>query len=101
MNIVAVTACPTGIAHTYMAAEHLEKKATELGHGIKVETQGSMGIDNELTAGDIAVADFVVFAADVMVENRERFNGKKIIEISVSQAIKNPAQIFERMATLP
>ena len=98
MKIIAVTSCPTGIAHTYMAAEQLEKKARELGHEIKVETQGSMGIENELTATDVASADYVVFAADVMVENKERFDGKKIIEVSVSQAIKNPSQIFEKMA---
>jgi fructose-specific phosphotransferase system IIB component len=62
MKIIAVTACPTGIAHTYMAAEMLEKKARELGHEIKVETQGSMGIENELTPADVQGADVVVFA---------------------------------------
>ncbi len=57
MNIVAVTACPTGIAHTYMAAEQLERTARKLGHTIKVETQGSMGLENELSAADIAAAE--------------------------------------------
>ena len=57
MNIVAVTACPTGIAHTYMAAEQIEKTAKALGHHIKVETQGAMGIENELSAEDIREAD--------------------------------------------
>ncbi len=65
MNIVAVTACPTGIAHTYMAAEQLEKTARKLGHHIKVETQGAMGIENELSAGDIADAQVAIFAADI------------------------------------
>jgi fructose-specific phosphotransferase system IIB component len=98
MKIVAVTACPTGIAHTYMAAEMLEKRARELGHQIKVETQGAMGIENELTPADVQSADVVVFAADIDVEKKERFEGKKIIELSVSQAIKNPAKIFEMAA---
>lgn len=97
MNIVAVTSCPTGIAHTYMAAEQLEKRARELGHSIKVETQGSMGIENELTERDIAAADGVIFAADIMVEKRERFEGKKIVEASVQQAIKHPDKIFQQL----
>jgi PTS system fructose-specific IIC component len=97
MKILAITSCPTGIAHTYMAAEQLEKTAAQLGHTIKVETQGSMGIENELTAADVASADYVIFAADIMVENRERFDGKKILEISVSQAIKNPMQVFDKL----
>jgi fructose-specific PTS system IIB-like component len=70
MRIVAVTACPTGVAHTYMAAERLEKAARRLGHAIKVETQGSMGIENELTAEEIERADVVIFAAEVAVRNR-------------------------------
>ena len=97
MKILAITSCPTGIAHTYMAAEQLEKTAASLGHTIKVETQGSMGIENELTATDVAGADYIIFAADIMVENRERFDGKKILEISVSQAIKNPMQVFDKL----
>jgi len=94
VNIVAVTSCPTGIAHTYMAAEQLEKKAGELSHTIKVETQGSMGIENELTGDEIEGADYVVFAADIEVENKERFEGKRIIEISVQEAIKHPEKAF-------
>ena len=90
MNIVAVTACPTGIAHTYMAAERLEKAARRLGHAIKVETQGALGIENQLSPVDIAQADFVVFAAGIAVRERERFAGKRIVEISVQDAIKDP-----------
>ncbi len=97
MNIVAVTSCPTGIAHTYMAAEQLDKKAKALNHAIKVETQGSMGIENELSSDDIQKADYVVFAADIEVEQKERFAGKKIIEVSVQEAIKHPDRIFEKM----
>jgi fructose-specific phosphotransferase system IIB component len=97
MRIVAVTACPTGIAHTYMAAEQLEKTARALGHEIKVETQGAMGIENELTASDISRADAVVFAVDIEVEKGERFDGARIIRVPVQQAIKNPRAVFEKI----
>jgi fructose-specific phosphotransferase system IIB component len=97
MKVVAVTACPTGIAHTYMAAEQLEKTGKQLGHTVKVETQGAMGIENELTAADIKGADYVVFAVDIDVENKERFDGRKVIQVPVAQAIKNPKGIFEKM----
>ena len=98
MKVVAVTACPTGIAHTYMAAESLEKVGKQLGHTVKVETQGAMGIENELTAADIKAADYVIFAVDIDVEQKERFDGRKIIQVPVAQAIKNPKGIFEKMA---
>lgn len=95
MKIVAVTACPTGIAHTYMAAEQLEKTAKALGHTIKVETQGAMGIENELSGADIAAADLIVLAVDIEVEQRERFDGYKVVLVPVQQAIKNPQAIIE------
>jgi fructose-specific phosphotransferase system IIB component len=97
MKVVAVTACPTGIAHTYMAAEQLQKVGKQLGHIVKVETQGAMGIENELTAADIKAADFVIFAVDIDVENKERFAGRKIIQVPVQQAIKDPKGIFGKM----
>ena len=97
MKIVAITACPTGIAHTYMAAEQLEKTAKALGHAIKVETQGAMGIENELSAKDIREADVAIFAVDIDVEKRERFDGKKIVQVPVQQAIKNPKALFEKI----
>ena len=97
MNIVAVTACPTGIAHTYMAAEQLEKVGKQLGHKIKVETQGAMGIENELTAADVREADVVIFAADIEVEERQRFAGKRIVEVPVQLAIKDPKAIFAKL----
>lgn len=99
MKIVAVTACPTGIAHTYMAAEQLEKTAVALGHSIQVETQGAMGIENELSKKSIAEAEAVVFAVDIDVEKRERFEGKKIVKVSVQEAIKNPKGVLARLAT--
>lgn len=94
MKIVAITACPTGIAHTYMAAEQLRKTASALGYRIKIETQGSMGIENELSASDIESADAVILAADIAVEQIERFEGKRKIEVSVQQALKNPQAVF-------
>ena len=94
MNIVAVTACPTGIAHTYMAAERLEKTAAKLGHAIKVETQGSMGIENALSADEIARAEVVVLAAGIAVRGRERFEGKRVVEVSVQDAIKDPERVL-------
>jgi fructose-specific phosphotransferase system IIB component len=96
MKIVAVTACPTGIAHTYMAAEQLEKTAKALGHQIRVETQGSMGIENEISKKDIAEADVAIFAVDIEVEKRERFEGKKIIKVGVAEAIKNPKGVLAK-----
>jgi fructose-specific phosphotransferase system IIB component len=97
MKIVAVTACPTGIAHTYMAAEQLEKTARKLGHGIKVETQGAMGIENELSQADIDAADVAIFAADIAVEKAERFTGIRKIEVPVQEALKKPEGIFARL----
>jgi fructose-specific phosphotransferase system IIB component len=97
MNIVAVTACPTGIAHTYMAAEQLEKTAKSLGHKIKVETQGAMGIENEISMAEVKAADVVLIAADIAIDQRERFNGKKIVEIPVQDVLKNPTAVFEKL----
>jgi fructose-specific phosphotransferase system IIB component len=97
VKIVAVTACPTGIAHTYMAAEQLEKAARSLGHQIKVETQGAMGIENELSPKDIREADVAIFAVDIDVEQRDRFNGKRIVQVPVQQAIKSPKAVFEQL----
>ncbi|MBL8886882.1 MAG: PTS fructose transporter subunit IIB [Phycisphaerales bacterium] len=96
MKIVGVTACPTGIAHTYMAAENLEKAAKAAGHQIKMETQGAMGIENELTAADVKSADVVIFAVDIEVEKKERFEGKKVIKVGVTEAIKNPNGVLAR-----
>ena len=97
MKIVAVTACPTGIAHTYMAAEQIERTAKKLGHQVFVETQGAMGVENPLPAEAIAGADAVILAADIAVQGRERFEGLRVIEVSVQEAIRNPATVFERL----
>ena len=97
MKIVAVTACPTGIAHTYMAAARLEKVARNLGHEIKVETQGAMGVENQLTEDDIHQAQVAIFAVDIEVEGRERFDGIKVIEVRLQEVLKNPESIFAKI----
>lgn len=94
MNIVGITACPTGIAHTYMAAERLEKAGKKMGLQVKVETQGAMGIENELTPDDIREAEAVIFAVGIPVQRKERFEGKKIFEIGVQEAIKNAEAVL-------
>jgi len=97
MKIVAVTACPTGIAHTYMAAEQLEKTAKKLGHTIKVETQGAMGIENKLTEDDISQAVVVILAVDIAIEDGERFERIRKIKVPVQAALKNPEAIFAQI----
>jgi fructose-specific phosphotransferase system IIB component len=97
MKIVAVTACPTGIAHTYMAAEQLEKTAKKLGHTIKVETQGAMGIENELSQKDVDAADVAIIATDIALERPERFARIRKVEVAVQAAIKKPESIFEKL----
>lgn len=95
MNIVAVTSCPTGIAHTYMAAEALEKAAKKLGHQIKVETQGSIGIENKISQKEADNADLVIFAADVSVKEDRRFKDKPIFRVEAQKAIKNAKLVIE------
>ena len=95
--IVAVTACPTGIAHTYMAAEAIEKKAKELGYQIKVETRGSGGAKNVLTDDEIANAAGVIVACDTNVPT-DRFDGKKVIECQVSDGINKAEELIKRIA---
>ena len=95
--IVAVTACPTGIAHTYMAAEAIEKKAKELGYQVKVETRGSAGAKNVLTDDEIAKATGVIVACDTHVPT-DRFDGKKVIECQVSDGINKTEELVKRIA---
>lgn len=95
-KVLAVTACPTGIAHTYMAAEALEKAGKKLGISIKVETNGSGGAKNILTKEDIANCDGIIVAADKSVE-MARFDGKKVISTKVSDGIKIPEELINRI----
>ena len=95
--IVAVTACPTGIAHTYMAAEAIEKKAKDLGYQVKVETRGSGGAKNVLTDDEIAKAAGVIVACDTNVPT-DRFDGKKVIECQVSDGINKAEELIKKIA---
>lgn len=91
--VLAVTACPTGIAHTYMAADSLNKTAKEMNINMKVETNGSTGVKNQLTQEDIDKADGIIVAADKQVE-MARFNGKKVVIVPVVQAMKRPKELI-------
>ncbi|HEY9627136.1 MAG TPA: PTS fructose-like transporter subunit IIB [Coleofasciculaceae cyanobacterium] len=99
-RLVGITACPTGIAHTFMAAEALRKAAVEMGHDIRVETQGSVGAKNALTDEEIAQADAVVIAADTHVD-LSRFAGKRVYETSTKQALKSGRSVIEAALALP
>ncbi|MFK4785501.1 fructose-specific PTS transporter subunit EIIC [Fusobacterium sp. MFO224] len=94
-EILGVTSCPTGIAHTYMAADALRKKADELGIKMKVETNGSTGVKNKLTDEDIKNAKGIVVAADQNVE-MARFNGKRVVIVPVTEGIKNPEKLIKK-----
>lgn len=96
VRVLAVTACPTGIAHTYMAAEALEKAGKKLGISIKVETNGSGGAKNVLTQKEIEECDGIIVAADKSVE-MSRFDGKKVIKTKVSDGIKIPEELIDRI----
>ncbi|MER5891010.1 PTS fructose transporter subunit IIABC [Streptomyces sp. NPDC001941] len=100
VKLLAVTACPTGIAHTYMAAEKLAQAAEALGVDIKVETQGSIGAENVLTDNDVREADGIIIAADKDVD-RSRFVGKKVLAVGVAEGIHHPEQLIERVASAP
>jgi fructose-specific PTS system IIB-like component len=95
MKLVAVTACPTGIAHTYMAAAKLEKAAEKFGYAIKVETQGAIGIENKLSQAEVDNADAVIFATDIAIKQERRFWNARKIHVPVLSALKNPEAVFE------
>ena len=89
MEIVAVTACPTGIAHSQMGAEALDRAATDAGHDISVEVQGAMGTENALTDGQIESADVAIVASDVRVD-ADRFSGLPTVKVPVNEAVTDP-----------
>ncbi|MHD0396344.1 fructose-specific PTS transporter subunit EIIC [Staphylococcus simulans] len=96
MKILAITSCPNGIAHTYMAQEKLEQAAKEMGVDIKVETQGGVGAENVLTAKEIKEADGIIIAADRQVD-LSRFNGKRLINENVREGIHHPKELIQRI----
>lgn len=98
--LVAITSCPTGIAHTFMAAEALKKAAAALGHEIRVETQGSVGAKSQLTSAEIAAADAVVIAADTNVD-LSRFGGKRLSRVSTKEAMHDGKKVIAAALALP
>lgn len=96
MKLVAVCACTSGIAHTYMAKEKLRKAAESLGHEINIETQGTIGVEDELTPEQIAEADAVILAVDIHVE-KGRFKGKRVMEVPTSLVLKASKQIIQKV----
>ena len=97
MKIVGVTACTIGIAHTYLAQQKLEDAAKAAGDDIKIETQGTIGIENALTAEDIEQADVVILAIDIKIADEERFKGKKVVKVSTETAIKSPNKLIAKL----
>ena len=97
MNIVAVTACPSGVAHTYMSAEALEKEAKKRGHEVKVETQGSIGVENELTKEEVERADVVILTRDMAIKNADRFQDKKIVKVNISDLVAKTGVILNKI----
>ncbi|MFG3445000.1 fructose-specific PTS transporter subunit EIIC [Bacillus velezensis] len=95
MKLLAITSCPNGIAHTYMAAENLQKAAGRLGVEIKVETQGGIGVENRLTEEEIREADAIIIAADRSV-NKDRFAGKKLLAVGVQEGIRKPEELIQK-----
>lgn len=97
MKFLAVTACPSGVAHTYMSAEALTNASKKRGIEIKVETQGSIGIENEITMEDVKDADAVILTKDMAIKNKGRFKGKLVVNVSVGDAIKKADQIIAKL----
>lgn len=96
MKIVGVTSCIAGLAHTPMAAKSLEKEGKRLGHQVKIEQQGAMGIMDRISAQDIADADFVLIAADRAIEEEDRFAGKTIIRVKIGQCVSHASDVITK-----
>lgn len=97
MNIVGVAACVAGIAHTYIAKKKLVQAAQKAGHNIQMETQGTIGVEDELTSENIKNADVVILAVDIQIKGKERFEGKKIIEIRTEVAVHSPTALIKKI----
>ncbi|MGT2715045.1 PTS fructose transporter subunit IIB [Streptococcus respiraculi] len=104
MKVVAVTACPTGIAHTYMAQEAIEKECRKRGYEVQVETQGGMGIEQELEQEQIDQADVVILAIAVEIEGQDRFDDKrdegKVLLVDPGEAIRHPDKVVDQAEAL-
>ncbi|GAA0738726.1 PTS fructose transporter subunit IIB [Clostridium oceanicum] len=97
MKIVGIAACTSGIAHTYIAKEKLLRAAKALNHEIHIETQGTIGTEDELSLNDIKEADVVIIAADIKVGGRERFKGKRIVDVPTDIVIKSPKGLLNKI----
>lgn len=97
MKIVSVCACTSGIAHTYIAKEKLIRAAESMGHTIKVETQGTIGTEDELTAEEIKEADVLILAVDIAITGTERFEGKPTIKVPTNVCVKAPKKLIEKI----
>lgn len=104
MKIVAVTACPTGVAHTYMAQEAIEKECKKRNYEVKVETQGSMGVENEIEQEEVDEADVVILAIAIGIDGEERFEEKeedgKVLTIDPGEMIKHPEEVLNQAENL-
>lgn len=96
-KLVALCACPMGLAHTFMAAEAIKKAALEMGYEVKVETQGADGIQNQLTPKDIKEADIILHAIAVTPQDMERFEGYELYEVGLQEVIKNPKGVIKEI----
>ena len=96
-KIIGLCACPMGLAHTFMAAEALEKAAKEKEYDVKIETQGADGIQNKLTADDIKKADIIIHSVGITPEGMDRFEGYEVYEVELQELIKNPKGILEEI----
>jgi fructose-specific PTS system IIB-like component len=97
MKIAVLSACSAGIASTYMAAEALEKAAKALGHEVKAETQGTIGIENKITGKEAKTFDIVIIAADIKIRDLERFKDKPTFRVGVADAIRNADKILSKI----
>ena len=100
MKLLAITSCPSGVAHTYMAAEALQKAAKKHGIQIKVETQGSIGVENEITAEDVAAADAIILTKDMSILGEDRFKDIPIVRVWIGDAIKKADAIIGKIEKL-
>ncbi len=98
MRVVAITACQTGIAHCYMAADRLMNAAKKLSIKMKVETQGAMGIENKITAQEFDKADLIILASEIKLEDEERYQGKKFVHVSMYDAINKPVHLLKSLS---
>ncbi len=100
MNVVGVTACISGVAHTYMAAEALEKACKKAGYKITVETQGALGSENRLEEADIAQADIAVIIADINIEDVQRFSNMRVVRCSIAHFLRNSDKVIQAIEKL-